>query len=99
MTQTFNMKDLSDAVSSKFEFSNAVGVQVTRYVFERIKQELLAGKQVRLHHFGTLEARPRAAGNARNPATGARIVIPARHVLKLTVSKVLKAQISRKASA
>lgn len=96
MTKTYNMKDLATDVSEKFDLSAKEGMEVTRYVFDRIKEELTSGKQVRMHHFGTLEARKRAAGFARNPATGDRIAIPSRLVVKLTVSNVLKAQVSGK---
>lgn len=90
MPNTFNMKDLSDAVADEFGLTHLTGAAVTRFVFDSIAQELAAGKQVRLHRFGTLEARKRAAGVARNPVTGARIQIPARRVVKLTVSPALK---------
>lgn len=90
MTATFNMRDLSNAVAEKFELTNQSGADIARFVFDRIKQELAKGKQVRLHQFGTLEARERAPGVARNPVTGERIAVPARRVVKLTVSPALK---------
>ncbi len=93
-TPTFNMKDLSDAVAERFGLTNQGGAEVARFVFDRIKSELADGKQVRLHKFGTLEARERAAGVARNPVTGDRIAVPARRVVKLTVSPALKDMLS-----
>lgn len=94
-TATFNMKDLSDDVAERFALTHQTGAEVTRFVFDRIKQELTAGKQVRLHQFGTLEARQRAAGVARNPRTSARITVPTRRVVKLTVSPALKHQLNK----
>ncbi len=94
-TPTFNMKDLSDAVAERFGLTHQGGADVARFVFDGIKAELAEGKQVRLHKFGTLEARERAAGVARNPVTGDRIAVPARRVVKLTVSPSLKNQLSR----
>ena len=87
---TFNMKDLSDAVADEYGLTRQTGASLTKFIFDRIKEELVDGKQVRLHKFGTLEARVRAAGVARNPVTGARIDVPARRVVKLTVSPALK---------
>lgn len=95
MTPTFNMKNLSDAVAAKFGLPSQTGSDITRFVFDTIKDELAAGKQVRLHHFGTLEARYRAAGEARNPSTGERITVPARRVVKLTVSPALKDKVAQ----
>lgn len=94
-TSTFNMKDLSDAVAERFELTNQAGAEIARFVFDRIKDELASGKQVRLHKFGTLEARERAAGVARNPVTGERITVPSRRVVKLTVSPALKGQLGK----
>ena len=94
MTPTFNMKNLSDSVADQFGLSHQDGANIVRYVFDKLKDELVAGKQVRLHQFGTLEARHRKAGEARNPKTGARIKVPARRVVKLTVSPVLRQAVS-----
>lgn len=94
MAQTFNLKDLSVAIAARFELTNQEGAQVAGFVFDRIKEELTAGSQVRLHKFGTLEARQRAAGVARNPVTGVRVTVPARRVVKLTVSPALKQQLA-----
>lgn len=90
MHATYNMKDLSNDVADKFSLTNKQGAELTQYVFDKIKEEVVSGRQVRLHKFGTLEARKRAAGVARNPTTGAKVVVPARRVVKLTVSPHLR---------
>ncbi|CAB5514676.1 HU family DNA-binding protein [Achromobacter xylosoxidans] len=91
---TFNMKDLSKAVADNFDMSGKQGAAVVRHVFDTIKAELMKGHQVRLHHFGTLEARSRKAGVARNPQTGQKLTVPQRRVLKLTVATSLKADLA-----
>lgn len=95
-TKTFNMKDLSDAVADQFDMSKQHAGNITAYIFDRLKTEITDGKQVRLHHFATLEARARAAGQARNPKTGERITVSARRVVKMTPSNSLKLQVSAK---
>lgn len=90
MTPTFNMRDLANAVAENFGLTRQSGAEVARFVFDRIKRELGDGKQVRLDKFGTLEARDRAASVARNPITGARVSVPARRAVKLTVSPALR---------
>ncbi len=97
MTGTFNMRDLSTALADKFELTHQSGADIARFVFDTIRDSLADGKQVRLHQFGTLEARSRAAGVARNPVTGERVVVPSRRVVKLTVSPALKAYIAEHA--
>lgn len=93
--ETFNMKDLADSVAVEFGLTRADGVALTRFIFDTLKDELASGKQVRLHKFGTLEARLRAAGVARNPVTGERVVVPARKCVKLTVSPALKRHVAK----
>lgn len=87
---TFNMRDLSDEVATEFGLSKQAGADQTRFVFERIKENLAQGRQVRLHRFGTLKARLRPAGPGRNPKTGEKIQVPARMEVKLTPSPALK---------
>lgn len=90
MNATFNMRGLATALAQRFEVTNQAGLEITNFIFDRIKEEIKSGKQVRLHRFGTFEARERKAGVARNPVTGARIEVPARRVVSMTVSPVLK---------
>lgn len=94
-TPTFNMKDLSTSVAETFNLTGKQSAQITRHVFDKIKDELRKGRQVRLHHFATLEARKRKGGVARNPQTGARLTVPERRVLKMTVATSLKGDLAR----
>lgn len=93
-TPTYNLKDLSHEIAKEFGLTQQSGARIARFAFDRIKQELSNGKQVRVHKFGTLMAKKRAAGVARNPASGERVVIPARKVVRLTVSPALRSQIN-----
>lgn len=95
---TFNMKDLSVALANNFNLTAKQGAEMARFVFDEVKSQVLAGKQVRLHHFGTLEAHLRQAGVARNPQNGERLVVPPRRVLKLTVASSLKADLAKTVS-
>lgn len=84
--KTFNMKDLSLAVAERFHLPVSASGDLTAFIFNKVKAEVLAGKQVRLHRFSTLEARQRPASTARNPQTGDRLQVPAHGVLKVTVA-------------
>ena len=90
MPNTFNLKQLSNEVAAEFYLSNTHGSEVTHFIFDRIKAELAKGKQVRLHNFGTLAVRDKAACTARNPTTGESLKLAARRVVKLTASPALK---------
>lgn len=91
MTTTLNMRDISNAVAEKFGMTKLRGAEVTRHIFEQIKAGLTAHKQVRLHGFGTLNTKRRAARLGRNPATGGSVKVPATVTVKLTPSPALKA--------
>lgn len=50
---------------------------------------LKAGKDVRLTNIGTLKVSTAAARKCRNPKTGEEVNVPARNVVKFSVSKEL----------
>lgn len=93
--QTFNLRDLTLEVAEQFGLSKRQSSVLTRYMFDRISQELDRGKQVRLHKFGTLTVRDRAQSVARNPRTGETVPLPARRVVRLVTSPILKHRINR----
>lgn len=92
---TYNLNDLAREVAQEFGLSQVQSVRLMRFIISTIRDELDAGRQVRLHQFGTLTARERAAGVARNPATGERITVPARRAVRLTVSPALRNHVNR----
>lgn len=90
---TFNMTELSHAVATEFCLSQEDAAEKVRYIFARIKRAVAEGQQVRLHHFGTIEARMRKAGVARHLVTGEPIPVAAHRVVKLNPSPALLADI------
>lgn len=93
---TYNMHDLAVDVANEFELSQKDASQLVRFMFDQVKEKLKDGRQVRLHAFGTLMARKRAAGIARNPKTNERVTVPARRVLKMVVSARFKQELQRR---
>lgn len=90
---TYNMTDLSGDVAENFGLTQASGSDITRFIFDRIKKEVAAGKPVRLHQFGTLKASKRKARKAHNPKTGVELRVPAHRVVKLVPSPAFKQQL------
>ncbi len=56
---------------------------------------LIKGNRLRLPGVGTLSVVKREARSGRNPQTGKPIQIPARRVVKFTISKTLKANMTK----
>jgi nucleoid DNA-binding protein len=93
--RTYNLKDLSEDIAQQFILSHAQAARITRYAVDRLRENLALGRQVRLHRLGTLTARPRAAGLARNPTTGERVYVPARRVVRLATSPSLRRRVNQ----
>jgi nucleoid DNA-binding protein len=56
-------------------------------LFEHIGAETKNGKKVRIHGFGTFSVKHKPAREARNPATGGNVNVPAKDVLAFKASK------------
>ncbi|MGN1128813.1 MAG: HU family DNA-binding protein [Candidatus Flemingiibacterium sp.] len=65
-------------------------------VFSTIEAALIAGEKVQLVGFGTFEVKERGERLGVNPATGAKITIPASRRLNFSVGKTLKASLNEK---
>lgn len=94
-TGTYNMRDLSDAVSLKFGMSSADSARIARFMFDTLSAKINEGKQVRLHLFGTFQARVYYPVNSRNPSTGEQIEMPVRRLVRFRPSEALKNRIDK----
>ncbi|MBU2767762.1 integration host factor subunit beta [Acidithiobacillus ferrivorans] len=56
-------------------------------LFGHITLEAFHGKKVRIHGFGTFSVKHKPANEARNPATGEAVNVPAKDVLVFKASK------------
>ena len=59
-------------------------------VISHIESTMKKGEEVRIPGFGTFKVAKRAARKARNPQTGAEMMLKAARVPKFTASKNLK---------
>jgi DNA-binding protein HU-beta len=82
--------DLVEAIATEFELSKRQSGEIIDLVLEEIKGALQSGDKVQLIPFGSFVVRNRKAREGRNPATGAKIKIPARRVPAFTAGKGLK---------
>lgn len=82
-----SMKDARGAVNAIFSTVPREGIIAT---------EVAKGKRVQLTGFGTFERRNRKKRKARNPQTGAEIMIPATKYPAFSAGKALKDRVSKK---
>jgi DNA-binding protein HU-beta len=83
-------KDLIDAVATATELSKDKAGAAVDAIVAHIEQVMKNGEEVRLPGFGTFKVSKRAERKARNPQTGAEMVLKAARVPKFSAAKALK---------
>ena len=88
-----NKTELSTAVATAVNASNAQGAAVVNAVFDVITDTLADGDSVIITGFGKFEPVTTKARTGRNPKTGEPVEIPARTTVKFRPGKSLKDQV------
>ncbi len=89
----FNKKDIAQVVYNKIGYHKAVSKELVDSLFHIIKQNLILGRGVKIHGFGTFFLKDKKARKGRNPQTGKALTISARRILRFRISSLLKKQI------
>ncbi len=83
--------DLARAIYDRHGgISNQEAQRIVDIIFETIKNRLLAGDEVRIVGFGSLEVVTRRTRRGRNPVTGEEIQLPERRALVFRPSRSMK---------
>ncbi|MHA6689640.1 integration host factor subunit alpha [Devosia sp. A449] len=90
MTTTVTRAMLSDAAARRTGLSRADTAAVGEAMFALIAEALMAGENVKLTAFGTLQLRDRAERIGRNPRTGTEHRIAPRQTVVFTPSAQLR---------
>ena len=91
MTKT----ELIHVVAEKAALSKKDAEKAVSAVIESMTDALANGEKIQLVGFGTFEVRERAAREGKNPATGAKINIPATKVAAFKAGKALKEAVAK----
>ncbi len=89
-----NKTQLVEAVALKVGKKKDAEIAVSA-VLEAISDALVQGEKVQIVGFGTFEVKARAAREGHNPATGAKITIPAAKHPVFSASKTLKESVNK----
>jgi len=84
-----NKGDLITNVAAKADISKAEATEAVNCVFESIQKELKKGGKASFVGFGTFSTNRRKARDGRNPATGEKIRIAAKTLVKFKAGKAL----------
>ena len=88
-----NKRELIDAVSGRLGDKKSA-TEAVNAVLETIQSTVAAGDKVAITGFGVFEKSERPARTARNPATGAAIVVPKSSVPKFRPGADFKALVN-----
>ena len=67
--------------------------QIVQLTLDSIVEILATEKRIELRNFGVFEVRPRKARKARNPRTGAEVMVPEKHVVTFKAGKIMEERI------
>ena len=90
-----NKTELVAAMAEKAGLSKKDAEAALKAFTDIVAEELKKGEKIQLVGFGTFEVSKRAERNARNPQTGAEMVIPANLAPKFKAGKALKETINQ----
>ncbi|AGR40960.1 HU family DNA-binding protein [Spiroplasma taiwanense] len=88
-------KELSEKLSVEFGSTKSEAEKMINFIFEEMTDALVKKDEVSIAGFGKFVTSERAARDGVNPATGAKIKIPATTVAKFKVAKQLKDAVAK----
>lgn len=97
MTKTITRAMLAEAAAQHTGLSKADVASVSEAMFALMGEALMAGQNVKLTAFGSLQVRERAERLGRNPRTGTEHRISPRRTVVFTPSAQLRTALDQKA--
>jgi DNA-binding protein HU-beta len=94
VARTWNKADIVDAVAEKAGMTKKDAGAAVEAVLDTITTALKNKDKVQITGFGTFETRARGERKARNPQTGAEVVVPASNAPAFKAGKALKDAVS-----
>ena len=67
--------------------------QIVQLTLDSIVEILATEKRIELRNFGVFEVRTRKARKARNPRTGAEVMVPSKQVVTFKAGKIMEEKI------
>ena len=89
-----NKGELVSAVAEKIGLSKGQAGEALDAALEVITQALKRGEEVKIVGFGTFAVAERAAGEARNPRTGEKVMVPAQKTPKFRAGQQLRSAVN-----
>ncbi len=94
--KTITRADVAETIYEEIGLSRKDSGDILDMIINEVKNELIAGKDVKLSSFGTLSLRRKNPRTGRNPKTGVEAEISARTVISFKPSQNLRKSINGK---
>ncbi len=94
--KTITRADVAETIYEEIGLSRKDSGDILDMIINEVKNELVAGKDVKLSSFGTLSLRRKNPRTGRNPKTGVEAEISARTVISFKPSQNLRKSINGK---
>ena len=85
--------DMVIEIAKKTNIEQQKVKQIVQLTLDSIIDILTAEGRIELRNFGVFEVRPRKARKARNPRTGAEVMVPSKKVVTFKAGKIMEERI------
>ena len=93
--RTITKKELVARIAEKTGQTKVVAKEIIQSFLDEIIEELGRGNRLEFREFGVFEIQERAARKALNPRTREKVGVPARHVVKFKVGRLMKERVAK----
>ncbi len=88
-------KEIVKTISEEIGLTQLKTKEIVQKTFDAIVEALVTEGRIELRNFGVFEVKPRAARKARNPRTGEKVLVPAKHVVTFKPGKEMEEKVSQ----
>ena len=87
---TITKKELVAQIAEKMNIPQSTVKVTVQNFLDEIVSELVKGNRVEFRDFGVFEVRQKAARTAQNPKTLEPVKVPAKHIVKFKMGRLMK---------
>ena len=92
--RTVTKKELVNRIAERTGVTKVVAKDIIQSFLDAIIDELAAGNRLEFREFGVFETKERAARRAQNPRTLEKVDVPAKHIVKFKVGRLMRKRVS-----
>ena len=91
-------KEIVKTISEEIGLTQLKTKEIVQKTFDAIVETLVEDHRIELRNFGVFEVKRRAARKARNPRTGAEVMVPSKQVVTFKAGKIMEEKIESPAT-